>query len=278
MTEKRNQKGFVLVTAVVFSFATVLLGLAFLGTAERLYRTVSRQYIEIKSTYDAYGGLGAAFAYDIERGGYGLEYRSPEIAWYDNDSYQFEIIPAGSHSIEYGTSYNTRYIVDGHSNGYEWDFVNSITSASIRESYADYLYISYTEHDSLRKATIRFWGADTLDGKVHSNDWITVMQNPLFLEKVTSCSSYIKPIGNQAILRKGFDQRPPIEFPDQAHRIRQYNVYRQPGGDFWGTYDQDSITEITFSGPFIYRRYCGPDTNNYDSIRCYPEVIADAPM
>jgi hypothetical protein len=156
-------------------------------------------------------------------------------------------------------------------------FVDTIATFEILETFADYLYLSHYEEDPVRNVRIRFWGPDTLDGKVHSNDTIHVQQGygywPCFKKKVTSCAPYILPFGHQATFEEGFyPSAESIYFPDQAHEIRTRS-YRHN----FGTWAPDSATELTFDGQRIYVRYCGPFFDDPDTVlRCLPQYISDA--
>ncbi len=53
---------------------------------------------------------------------------------------------------------------------------------------ANYFYLTDNETTPFGEV-IKFWHEDTLEGWVHSNDVITIMENPVFYDKVTTCAS-----------------------------------------------------------------------------------------
>ncbi len=274
----KDEKGSVLVMAVVLSFGIILLGLSFLTTVERFEKRINLEITMEKAAINANMGAFEGLALQITKK-LSAHYISQEFQWpgYKNNSYKFEIRPLGNSNISYGISHGFMITGIGKSKEYGWEIEDTVQVKYKYESYADYLYISNFEYDSLRRVEINFWSPDTLDGKVHSNDVIHIQGSPVFKELVTSCSTYFEPINNNAI----FDVPPqlgagPIDFPEQADEIRKFSYYHN-----WGTFapdSLDSLTELTFSGPTIYRRYCGPDTLHSDSIVCYPPTIAEAPQ
>jgi len=54
-------------------------------------------------------------------------------------------------------------------------------------SFAGYMYLTDFE-DTIFGEHISFWHEDTLWGRVHSNDQITIMENPVFYGPVTTCA------------------------------------------------------------------------------------------
>ncbi len=137
------------------------------------------------------------------------------------------------------------------------------------ESFADFLYLVDVQHDSLRRARIRFWGFDTLDGWYHSNDSILTIGDPVFVGHVTSCS-YIGPGG---IFLDSHRYHPCIDFPYEANEIRDNASLT------FGTQGPDSLTQIVLSGENIYVRKGGYfHVNGVDIMRCWPPDIASAPV
>ncbi len=144
------------------------------------------------------------------------------------------------------------------------------------ESFADFLYLSCFEYDSLRHARIQFWAADTLDGRIHSNDMIHFWGNDWhFTKRVTTSSDQSLCLNDSMQFNEGCGFRKPINFPTRANEIREYNGIVP----VLGTFNPDSITQLVLSGTNIYVRRCGPDTlsNGDIVIRCYPPSIAEAP-
>ncbi|MFH1861234.1 MAG: hypothetical protein ABH878_00340 [bacterium] len=87
---------------------------------------------------------------------------------------------------------------------------------------ANFLYLT-DEETTVLGERIKFWGEDTLDGWVHSNDTIAIMQSPVFYDRVTTTAPvFWQGPGFNPI----FVNYPPIfeyreiELPDSAVQIR----------------------------------------------------------
>lgn len=277
-----GQSGSILVIAVVLSFATVLLGLTFLTSATLLQDKVSSEISLLQSIYDAYAFAMVGVADKISGRPHHAGFRS----YYDKNYGDYRIIAQGERDVEYGLSTSLRILGMGKSESFGLENRKDVLIEFAYETYADWLYISSKERDAYRNEIIRFWTPDTLDGKVHSNDTIHIsmyQDRPVFKKRVTTTSRYIDPPYNNARFDKGWGYRDSIVFPDQAYEIRNNSAYNWGTGSGLGS---DSITEITFSGRNIYRRYCGPYEITSDSacgdgdlqvIRCDPPYIQAAP-
>jgi hypothetical protein len=267
----RSRKGSVLVMAVVLSFVTVMLGVTFLTFAFTLHNKVDEQIglEQTNLTSISYAMLGMFNKITGKQNPSGL------TKFYDDNWGWYEIINAGSQPIGYGTSNLDRIIGHGTSTYGEGDYSGDAIGLFTYESYADFLYISHHERDSLRHEIIRFWTPDTLDGKVHSNDTIHISpgsDRPVFKEHVSTTMNYIDPSTNNARFDQGWGFREPIIFPDQATEIRRNSGY------IWGTLGNDSLTQIVLSDRLIRMRKCGlRHIGNADSIACYPADLASAP-
>lgn len=103
-------------------------------------------------------------------------------------------------------------------------------------NFADYMYLSHREMTSFGDR-IKFWAGDTLNGRVHSNSEIAIMQNPQFYDMVTTTETdFWRGTG----YNPGFHgpppqfRVPPVEIPQLAERLRagaasQGNFYTYPG-------------------------------------------------
>ena len=269
-----GERGSVLVMAAVLSFGMFVLGLAYLTFVGKVINDVDATVVDSQGRYAAIAGMMEAETYAAINNP-GMDYSIRRTNYYGSVYKEGRIIFGGYGQGDY--LYNVDYTVEGEGVAYSFsDYEQRYTvSRDINfETYADYLYLSDVERDSVRHVIIRFWTPDTLDGKVHSNDTLHVMGSPRFMKKVTSSASTIDPAYNTAHFDEGlYLNQARINFPDQAEEIRRYNGYHG-----WGTSTLDSATEITFSGPYIYRRYCGLYINGPDTtILCSPDHIASAP-
>jgi hypothetical protein len=103
-------------------------------------------------------------------------------------------------------------------------------------NFVDYMYLTDCEITSFGDR-IKFWNGDTLQGRVHSNSQIAIMQSPVFYEEVstTECdfwrgASYNPQfLGPDPLFRAG-----KVLIPNQAEKLRagagaQGNWYDYPG-------------------------------------------------
>ena len=101
-------------------------------------------------------------------------------------------------------------------------------------SYSNYLYLTDIETTTFNEI-IWFWGPgrDTLDGRVHSNDFIGMKGRPTFLGSVTTCQ-------NRFIQGEGYNpdfRIPPrfnvtkVEFPEFAQNVRNNASHRFDDND-----------------------------------------------
>jgi hypothetical protein len=100
--------------------------------------------------------------------------------------------------------------------------------------------------------TIKFWGPDTLDGKVHSNDKLHFQQGngywPVFYKEVTSCSTRFSPVDADDFVhfyggyKLSVANKP---FPLEADSVRKYNGYKNPNLGVIPSEQGIKVTEIT---------------------------------
>lgn len=271
----RSEQGSVLVMAAVLSFAMFLLGLSYLAFSYQVMMETEEYLAGEQIHYARYAGITMAEAYT--RTNYpGSNYHGGLIELSDGVWYDSYIYFGGYQGGYFRTDANYTLVGMGRVKRHSGVERQSEAYKSIKlETFADYLYLSDVERDPERNEIIRFWTPDTLDGKVHSNDTLHIMGSPRFMKKVTSAASYIDPPWNNATFDEGrtLNSRE-IVFPDFADSIRFYSGYSG-----WGTFHPDSATEITFSGPYIYRRYCREYNNPPPpTIQCSPSFIQDADM
>ncbi len=275
-----KERGSMLVMAVVLSFALFITGLSYLKWVDTFQKKVSNEVSTIQAEFARSAGF--AFAREvIESGSYDDGFSGRWRDWYLKTVYKYDIFPTGYDDFMYGG--HRGYVIKSYGNAgsYGSDIIiqRSGRQSYIKETFADYLYLTDREVDTVRHDIIRFWTPDTLDGKVHSNDTLHIhptRDRPRFMKRVTSSAPVIVPYNHHARFDEGlFLNAAPIYFPQQADEIRRYSGLR----DF-GTFAPDSIdsaTELTFSGEMIYVRYCGPFIDPPDTVfRCLPDYIQNA--
>jgi hypothetical protein len=274
---QRKEKGSVLVMAVVLSFSLFIAGLGFLSSVDYLEKSVGQEISTTQGLYSA-AAINRITNTIVQTGGiypgrYGVWNEFYDNVW--NRSY-VGFTGSMEDDFFYGSARGYMVFAQGRSTFYgsENMFDYSIATYEILETFADYLYLTHCEEDPYRNEHIYFWGPDTLDGKVHSNDTLFTQYGqghwPRFMKRVTSCAPLVMPVNNQATFDEGFDPNADsIYFPDQADEIRTKS-YRHN----FGTFDPDSVTELTFHGREIYVRYCGPHFDDPDTVlKCLPEYI-----
>ena len=261
----KDQRGSVLVMAAMLAFSMILLGLAYLGFVNRVAMDTDEMVSEIQSAYASRAAVkeGIVYAALYEPG---TNYKIKLSEFYDNVQYEGYINFSGYSGGIY--SVNADYIVVGTGiagtfSGVERQFVTS--SQFIKETFADYLYITDDESDMIYGNQIYFWTPDTLDGKVHTNDAIHIMpwyDRPVFKKRVTSSASYISPPDHHARFDEGlFLNQPEIVFPDRADEVRFYagNTYT------YGNNHPDSVYWLAFLGPGFKLRRSGDRGNTWNS-------------
>ncbi|MEE9552730.1 MAG: hypothetical protein V3W18_00420 [candidate division Zixibacteria bacterium] len=266
-----SQRGTILVMATVLSFGMFLLGLSYLGSVQSIQHDVSYELSDTQAFYAAYAGLADA-ELEVRTGRIGFNHLGNWVNYYGQTGYQKGVRPGQINNFNFGIATGFTVTGIGTSTYYGWNDNSQRTLNKSFEisTYADYLYISDRERDPVRNDIISFWTPDTLDGKVHSNDTLHFSGSPRFMKRVTSSASVIVPSNTYAQFDEGLGlNASEIVFPNQADEIRNNNGY--PG---WGTHDPDSLTEITFDGINIYRRYCGEDS--LGNFTCSPAQIRNA--
>lgn len=260
-----NNSGSVLVLTVIFSMATIALGAAYLNYVDHQRRFLADQIASYESSISAYSIMAKGMLEHPQPG----VYHSPRTLYYDDGCIRVEVEyytrnSAGNYNNGYSSSsqfiiYGVAYVTDCEL-GYE--IADTVWHDMSSHSYADWLYITDKETQSYRpheqgEDTLRFWGPDTLDGKVHSNDMIHFQQGdgfwPVFYGEVSSCSTRFSP---PYVINPGYVHfyggyklsAPYLAFPLQADSVRAYSdPPPYPAAGFVGVSpgaQADSITEI----------------------------------
>ncbi len=267
----KNQSGSVLIMAVIMSIIIVILGTAFMKFVDHTRQLITWDIAESQARYAANAGiLIGNLEYEI-RGGLPDGYRSSTFRLAKNVNYDYEI--RINNIAEYGLSTIIKYVVlgNGYASTYEFEdpIEYTVGWAAGAQSFADWLYLTDRETQEYRPAyacTLRFWGPDTLDGKVHSNDKLCFQFGnggwPAFLEFVTSCStrfSFDPSPGPpyESIFLGGYELGYSyIYLPNTADSVRLYNGITP----VLGNPSPDIVTEITLDYGTIYVRYRTADS------------------
>jgi len=245
----KRQRGSVLVMTSIFSFAVFLVGLSYLTVVHGVVDEVQRTLEITRGKYAAMSAEKAAREY-LNHHNPSTDHRLGRVHYYDNVYYD-ALISYGGQSSDDGFSYNTNYVIEGY--GYSSTYTGGqrdfkIRSGSKQETFADYLYLTDQETDMVWGNTIYFWSPDTLDGKVHSNDHISIMSwadHPVFKKRVSSSANYINPPNNHAEFWEGlYLNAAEIYFPDQAQEVRNYAA----GQYTYGSGTTDSVFWLAFLG------------------------------
>jgi len=267
--ELKENRGSMLVMAVVLSFVTILLGVTFLTFAITLHNNISYEIASKQSLYDTHAATMWGLADKIAgRNSHGVWQRL-----YDNNWMRYSFSAEGGEDIDIGVLNQLEIYGQGRSDYEGYNLLKKVNLSFSWETYADFLYISNKERDPLRGDLIYFWTPDTLDGKVHSNDTINIQASadyPVFKERVTSTRKAFMPPNNHARFDKGKGFRRAIIFPDQATELR--NV----AGWEYGTEGHDSLTQLVLSDNQILYRKCGKIiVSGQLKIHCTPDAIGD---
>lgn len=138
-------------------------------------------------------------------------------------------------------------------------------------NFVDYMYLSDQEMTEFGDR-IKFWNGDTLQGRVHSNSEIAIMQSPVFYEQVSTSAddfwrgSAFSPrfLGPDPIFNA-----PEVQIPQMADRLRQGaasqgNLIQLPG----------ETVRAKFNGSIV-TMYRWPTGTPFDSTMNWPIQISD---
>lgn len=140
-------------------------------------------------------------------------------------------------------------------------------------NFVDYMYLS-DEETTRQGDIIRFWRGDTLQGRVHSNSQIAIMQNPVFFEQVTSTASDFS---------RGVDFNPVFLGPDPVFRAVRVNIpevadpVRQGAaaqGLFY-SFNQETVRAIFHGSSITFYRW--PTGAPFDSSTHWDLIIGSDP-
>ena len=284
-----KEDGSMLVMAVVFSFVTILLGMAFLTTVARMEDIVNQDVVDVKASYNGNAAVMAAVMAerhgDVPQDGHYFGYYDDN--GFDDNGYSYRIIPGGQQDAAYGYSSYTRIIGTGKSSYIDVNSSKDIEAELMLEGAANFLYLTDKERD-VKDSIIYFYTPDTLDGPVHSNDTIHIevqggQDYPRFMERVTThrptrSPTFVAPPSNHARFDKGgraYYGRV-WKFPDQADEVRRFNGIVGPDGQYLGSTDPATMTQIALSHDSIFVRSCHMDPDSFpDTVwQCSPSQIS----
>jgi len=260
-----RQRGSVLVMATVLSFAMFLVGLTYLSMVNRIMLDTDLYLTRVGSFYSSIAGMMDEMVYTAVYSP-GHDHHSGRREYYGDVDYEGYSVFGGYYGGIYSTDATYTVVGIGYSfsnSGIEYEY--RVSSGYQSETFADYLYITDAETDLVWGQRIYFWTPDTLDGKVHTNDHISIMEwadRPVFKKRVTSSASFIDPPDNHARFDEGlYLNQPEIFFPDQAAEIRAY-----AGGLYtYGSDHPDSVYWLAFLGDGYKLRKSGNRGNTWDS-------------
>jgi hypothetical protein len=115
-------------------------------------------------------------------------------------------------------------------------------------SFADYMYLTDKEMTNFGDR-IKFFNGDTLDGRVHSNSEIAIMQRPVFTDLVsTTEEDFWQGAGYNPDFRgpPPFFRAPKVEIPSVAERLRggaaaQGNFFSFPGKSYFARFSPGQV-------------------------------------
>jgi hypothetical protein len=283
-----NVVGSVLIMAVIFSIVIVLLGTAYLKYVDFQRRAISYDIFSSISKLAAHANMIRGLAGNPAGG---INYETEIEDFYEGEGYQVKYnyeLQSTDEVQKWGFSTTTNFVIVGKGYVYSNEFGDNVIYSEVSHgasatSYADWLYITDRETQSYRppgQDTIRFWGPDTLNGKVHSNDKLHFQARngywPVFWEKVTSCSLRFSPVNAPQYVefnggyQLGYQR---LDFPIYADSVRAYNYY--PG---LGDTSSATVSEITLEPDyFIYRTRPATVGSRNQTSFAFPQNIYDAP-
>jgi hypothetical protein len=221
----KSERGSVLMWALIMSICSVLLGSAYLLMADYLNQMVLDDICKKQSFYAAFSGLkNGQNSPDIEN-------QSLQNNYYGGVGYGYDKIL--NERGNQGLASWSNYLIWGYGSAsapdgrYSWR--DSIQYGYGTTTFADYLWLTVSERDTFTNDTVLFWTPDTLDGKVHSNNYIYIhstYNRPLFLKRVSSCKNDTRPpratLPPQVFKVPFLPNAGAIYFPDQADSVRKY--------------------------------------------------------
>ncbi len=266
-----NSKGSILVFSVIISIATVALGMAYLQQVEHQRRQISFDILKSQAILAAHAAMvrGQVIHTNSHR-----DYMEAMTEFYGEDgiySIEYRYIAKTGEVDLFGYGANSNYSIYGESSVSSADFGGVSFDETVwhdmtKRSYANWLYISDRETQSYRPPgydIITFWGPDTLDGKVHSNDMIHFASGgggywPVFEKEVTSCSSRFDPedAPDDVHFNGGYQLNYVyFPFPITADSVRRYNWYSNPNLGVPAAQQSSKVTEIVLQPNYFLCRH-----------------------
>jgi hypothetical protein len=117
--------------------------------------------------------------------------------------------------------YSTGVVTFQNSKGEQIEVRRTRTLKVRLRSFAGYMYLTDFEN-TIFGEHISFWHEDTLWGRVHSNDQITIMENPVFYGPVTTCAEdfFHGPGYHPYFAIDPIFNVPEVIVPDEATKLR----------------------------------------------------------
>lgn len=230
-SRRRAESGYVLVGALILTFAVGLVAMGFLNMAGGETHLTQTDLESQRAFWLAEAGKERSIRWMTNR------FRPPD----------FDVTPYADEPGPHGGTYTVHVRVDttahfetekafliesiGRSAGRE----RRIEQRIVMESFAKYAYFTVDERRP-GGGVIWFAGADLLEGLVHSNGTIHIHGNPRFLSRVTSASDHMVgnpsydvyepagwPVGSNApTFAEGFElNAPEITLPSQTLDLKQ---------------------------------------------------------
>ncbi len=134
--------------------------------------------------------------------------------------------------------------------GYKGDYYSVTDSVTVKVKLlglANFLYLTDIEM-TIFGEVIKFWHEDTLDGWVHSNDTIAIMENPVFYHKVTTTAPVFWIGPSYAPVFVNYDpifEYREIYLPNVATEIRNAAA---AGGTFFTSQNGQLASRLVFKG------------------------------
>ncbi len=265
-----NNRGSILVFSVVLSIATIALGAAYIHHVDYLRRQISW---DIASTQAHMAAHAAMIRGMILHPSSGQSFTEPYNEFFSEDDVfdvKYRYICGDLNVEKYGFGVGTNYTIEGWGKVTNLEFDHTFETSVMHNmstlSYANWLYISDREVQSYRPIgddTIKFWGNDVLDGKVHSNDMIAFQSDgfgdwPTFKKRVTSCSTRFNPEDADNYVnfvegyQLGFNR---FNIPITADSVRLNNYYNDPNLGVPEGSEDSMVTEIILQPNYFVVRH-----------------------
>lgn len=256
--KKRRQGGYVMISAMALTLVLIGIGAAFMQWASDESVQSQHNYAGIEAYYLAQTGViesglhwlrmqqaGLLPVSEMRLNGGEVVVDHESIGTYD----QVKVAPVLASQESSNIFYSKRkfrisavgtvklpWYEDGEKTEIEVKR-KAVLYVSVR-SFSDYMYL--TDHEVTPMGeVVRFWGGDTLWGRVHSNDSIQVMGRPIFYDLVTTGGVIVEGIGANPGWFGGdpVEHVPKIDIPSVATTVREGaeasgHIYNEPGQEY----------------------------------------------